>query len=120
MKPTPNRNGAPPSTAKPAGPRDTTPYAVSLLERCASISKLQTFNSAVGVAGLSTMLSADGPITVFAPTDRAFRKMPATEREALLADPARLAELIRHHVVSGRVKAPTAAKPRSVTPDFGD
>lgn len=120
MKPTTKQNGAPPLTAKSDAPRDNTPYAVSLLERCASIPKLQTFNSAVGVAGLSRMLSGDGPITIFAPTDRAFSKMPPIERESLLADPERLAELIRHHVVSGRVKAPTVTKPRSVTPDFGD
>jgi uncharacterized surface protein with fasciclin (FAS1) repeats len=144
MKPTNKENGALPSTANPdtqaaeatspvrrsarrsARParertrREGTPYAVSLLERCASIPKLHTFSDAIGFAGLSDLLSGEGPITIFAPTDRAFDKIPPVQRSALLQDPARLAELIRHHVVTGRVKAPQETKPRSVTPDFGD
>lgn len=145
MKPSTKPNGAPPSSAKQHTPADETPatsrragkrpirkrtsdrirlepspYAESLLERCASIPRLQAFSSAVGAAGLADLLRGDGPITIFAPTDRAFEKIPLDERTALLADSARLAELIRHHVINGRVKAPKESKPRSVTPVFGD
>jgi uncharacterized surface protein with fasciclin (FAS1) repeats len=145
MKPSTKPNGAPPSTAKQHTPADEapatngkagkrpmrkrtgeririepSPYAESLLERCASIPRLQAFSSAIGTAGLADLLRGDGPITIFAPTDRAFDKIPLDERTALLANSVRLAELLRHHVVNGRVKAPRQTKPRSVTPEFGD
>ena len=146
MKPSTKPNGAPPSTAKQHVQADDTPtrngkapkraartrrtgdrvrqerspYAESLMERCSSISRLQAFSSAVGVAGLADLLRGDGPLTIFAPTDRAFEKIPLDERTALLGDSVRLAELIRHHVVSGRVKAPRELKPRSATPQFGE
>ena len=145
MKPSTKPNGAPPSSAKhntqadetpatngKAGKRpmrkrtddrirlEPSPYAESLLERCASIPRLQAFNSAVGAAGLADLLRGDGPITIFAPTVRAFDKIPQDERTALLADSTRLAELIRHHIINGRVKAPRVTKPRSVTPAFGE
>jgi len=99
---------------------DASPYAESLMERCASIPRLQAFSAAIGTAGLGTLLRGDGPLTIFAPTDGAFDRLPSDQRDALLGDSSRLAELIRHHVVTGRVKAPRATRPRKVTPQFGD
>ena len=103
-----------------AEPDDRSPYAESLLEMCAATPRLKAFNSAVGAAGLAELLRGDGPFTIFAPTDRAFDKLPGDERDALLGDTERLTDLILHHVVSGRVKAPREKKPRKVTPQFGD
>lgn len=99
---------------------ERSPYAESLLEMCASTPRLKAFNSAIGTAGLAELLRGDGPLTIFAPTDRAFDKLPGDERDALLGDTERLTDLILHHVVTGRVKAPKDKKPRSVTPQFGD
>jgi uncharacterized surface protein with fasciclin (FAS1) repeats len=99
---------------------DTSPYAESLLEKFARHPRLQAFSSAIGTAGLATLLGGDGPLTIFAPTDKAFGKIPSEQLSALLGDSTRLAELIRHHVVAGRVKAPRVTRPRTVTPEFGD
>lgn len=99
---------------------ERSPYAESLLEMCAATPRLKAFNSAVGAAGLAKLLGGDGVLTIFAPTDRAFDKLPDNERAALLGDTERLTDLILHHVVSGRVKAPRDKKPRSVKPQFGD
>jgi uncharacterized surface protein with fasciclin (FAS1) repeats len=99
---------------------ERSPYAESLLEMCASTPRLKAFSSAIGTAGLAELLRGDGPLTIFAPTDRAFDKLPGDERDALLGDTERLTDLILHHVVSGRVKAPREKKPRSVTPQFGE
>lgn len=99
---------------------ERSPYAESLLEMCASTPRLKAFNSAIGTAGLAELLRGDGPLTIFAPTDRAFEKLPGEERDALLGDTERLTDLILHHVVSGRVKAPRDKKPRSVKPQFGE
>lgn len=100
--------------------RTESPYAESLLERCASTPRLQAFSAAIGTAGLAELLRGKGPITIFAPTDRAFSKIPSDQLAALLGDSAKLGQLLRHHVVTGRVKAPRASKPRTVKPSFGD
>ena len=96
------------------------PYTESLVEMSASTPRLQAFTAAISSAGLGGLLRNKGPFTIFAPTDKAFEKIPSDERAALLGDSARLAEVLRHHVVSGRVKAPRVRKPRTVTPEFGE
>ena len=45
------------------------------------------------------------PFTVFAPTDDAFKKLPAGTVESLLKDKAKLAAILTYHVVSGKVMA---------------
>ena len=105
----------------PSRATDTgSPYAESLEEMSASIPRLQAFTAAISTAGLGALLRAKGPFTIFAPTDHAFDKIPSAERAALLGDSARLADLLRHHVVSGRVKAPRVKKSRKVRPEFGE
>lgn len=59
--------------------------------------------AAVTSAGLADTLSGGGrgSFTVFAPTDAAFDKLPAGALDALMADPAKLKEVLLYHVVSG-------------------
>jgi uncharacterized surface protein with fasciclin (FAS1) repeats len=54
-------------------------------------------------ADLADDLMAEGPFTVFAPTQEAFAKLPAADLTALLADPVALAEVLLYHVVEGRI-----------------
>lgn len=64
---------------------------------------LKTLVTAVGVAGLGdTLNSADG-ITVFAPTDDAFAKIPKATLAKVLADKATLTKILTHHVVAGKL-----------------
>ena len=106
------------SPVKPAA--EPSPYiADSVFDACSAITRLNAFSKAVDDAGLTDMLRADGPITVFAPTDRAFEKMSDEERDNLFSDKVRLGEMLRHHVVIGRVKAPKL-KSHTVAPHFGD
>ena len=65
----------------------------------------QTLLAAAGAAGLVETLKGPGPFTVFAPTDAAFRKLPAGAVDALLANPERLRAVLLYHVVPGRVTA---------------
>jgi uncharacterized surface protein with fasciclin (FAS1) repeats len=66
----------------------------------------QTLEAAVIAAGLAEALSSEGPFTVFAPTDAAFAALGQETINALLADPtAALAEILKYHVVSGKVMA---------------
>ena len=67
---------------------------------------LKTLVAAVTEAGLvDTLNSAEG-ITVFAPTDDAFAKIPAKTLKKVLADKATLTAILTHHVV-----------PETLTPD---
>ena len=67
--------------------------------------RFTTLVAAVQAAGLVDALKADGPLTVFAPTDDAFSKLPEGTVEALLADPEALANILLYHVVDGRMMA---------------
>jgi uncharacterized surface protein with fasciclin (FAS1) repeats len=60
-----------------------------------------TFASAVKAAGLTDELAAKGPFTVFAPTDEAFRKLPAGGYDRLLKDVGKLKAILNYHVVPG-------------------
>jgi uncharacterized surface protein with fasciclin (FAS1) repeats len=75
-----------------------------------------TLEAAVVAAGLVDALSGDGPFTVFAPTDAAFAALPAGTIEALLADPTgALADVLKYHVVSGKVMSGQLTNEQHVT-----
>lgn len=76
--------------------------------------RLGVFVDYMRAAGLAALLLEEGPYTVFAPTDRAFLKIPLRERDALLSDRRRLGEVMRGHVVAGSVHAPTSSTPLTV------
>jgi uncharacterized surface protein with fasciclin (FAS1) repeats len=60
-----------------------------------------TFAAAINAAGLTAELGAKGPFTVFAPTDEAFRKLPAGAYDNLVKDAGKLKAVLNYHVVSG-------------------
>ena len=61
--------------------------------------------AAAHAAGLVETLAGDGPLTVFAPTDEAFDRLPDGTIEALLEDEEKLAAILTYHVVPGAVTA---------------
>jgi len=81
------------------------PPTKNIIEMAAAAAYLTTFAAAVKVAGLTEVLSGKGPYTVFAPTDEAFKKLPAGSYEALLKDPGRLKAVLQYHVISGHFMA---------------
>jgi transforming growth factor-beta-induced protein len=66
-----------------------------------------TLVAAVQAAELVDALRGEGPLTVFAPTDEAFAKLPPDLVTALLLpeNKEKLQELLLYHVVAGRVLA---------------
>jgi uncharacterized surface protein with fasciclin (FAS1) repeats len=68
---------------------------------------LKTLVTAVGKAGLVDTLNSADALTVFAPTDDAFAKIPAKDLQAVLADKALLTKILTHHVIAGQL-APDA------------
>jgi uncharacterized surface protein with fasciclin (FAS1) repeats len=87
----------------------------SILETAAARGTFSTLGGAIRTAGLVDLMSGKGPLTLFAPTDEAFARMPHLEREALLNDKASLAEVLTYHLVRERVKAPRVGTPRTAT-----
>ena len=71
-----------------------------------------TLVSAVTAAGLGETLSGTGPFTVFAPSNAAFAKVDKATLDGLMmpASKAKLAALLKYHVVAGNVKAADLAK----------
>jgi uncharacterized surface protein with fasciclin (FAS1) repeats len=67
--------------------------------------ELSTFAKLAKQSGLQSTLEGAGPITVFAPTDEAFKALPAATMDKLAKDPDALKALISYHVVPGTVKS---------------
>ncbi|MFI0719351.1 fasciclin domain-containing protein [Streptomyces sp. NPDC021224] len=67
---------------------------------------LSTLVTAVQKAGLVDTLNNAQGITVFAPTDAAFAKLPKATLDKVLADKAMLTKILTYHVVGQPVKAP--------------
>lgn len=64
---------------------------------------LTTLVTAVGEADLVDTLNSADALTVFAPTDDAFAKIPAKDLKAVLADKDTLTKILTHHVVAGQL-----------------
>ena len=92
------------SAADPMTPAVAQPDIVAA---AASKSELSTLVTAIKAAELVTVLQGQGPFTVFAPTNAAFKKLPEGQLEELLKPENRmkLAKILKGHVIKGRVKA---------------
>ena len=75
---------------------------------------LSTTVTAIKKAGLVCALSCAGPLTVFAPTNEAWAKIPKDQREGLLNDPKRLKDVLEYHVVKGKYDAASLDGKRSI------
>ena len=71
-----------------------------------------TLVAAVKAAGLVDTLESPGPFTVFAPTNAAFKKLPAGTVETLLKpeNKSTLTKVLTYHVVAGRMTSVDIAK----------
>ena len=87
------------------------PEQRNIVEVAAGAKTFGTLIAAAKAAGLAEALMGDGPFTVFAPTDEAFAKLPKGTVESLLKpeNKAKLAEILKYHVISGRIDAAAAA-----------
>jgi len=81
----------------------------NLVEIIRSEKGLTLFLKAVEAAGLEGALQRETPLTVFAPSDDAFQKLPEGSLDALLQkeNRSRLAGLLLGHVLPGRVRLGT-------------
>ncbi|HET59991.1 MAG TPA: fasciclin domain-containing protein, partial [Chloroflexi bacterium] len=78
---------------------------MDIVDTAVTDGRFTTLAAALTAADLIDTLKGEGPFTVFAPTDDAFAKLPASTVEALLEDIPALTDILLYHVVEGRVKA---------------
>ena len=78
---------------------------VSVADTLANTPSLSTLNGLVASAGLTDTLKGSGPFTVFAPSNDAFKAVPAKTMEDLTKHPEKLKELLTYHVLPGKTLA---------------
>lgn len=83
----------------------TTTTPVNLAETIAKTPTLSTLSSLVAKAGLTETLKTGGPFTVFAPTDEAFKAVPASTMDDLAKHPEKLKDVLTYHVIPGKTVA---------------
>jgi uncharacterized surface protein with fasciclin (FAS1) repeats len=86
---------------------DTVILPKDIVDTAVAAGAFETLVAAVKAAGLVETLKGEGPFTVFAPTDDAFKKLPAGTVESLLEpeNKDKLAAILTYHVVPGKVMA---------------
>jgi uncharacterized surface protein with fasciclin (FAS1) repeats len=84
-----------------------TANAANIVQTAAAAGQFQTLLAAATAAGLAPALSGHTKLTVFAPTDAAFARLPKGTVESLLKpeNKAQLVALLQYHVVPGVIRA---------------
>ena len=85
----------------------------NIVQTAAGAGQFKTLVKLVTSAGLVSALSGKQKLTVFAPTDAAFAKVPEATLTALGRDKAKLKKVLLYHVVKGEVKAAQVVKLKS-------
>ena len=85
--------------------------AADIVDTAVKAGQFNTLAAALKAAGLVDTLKGPGPFTVFAPTDEAFKKLPAGTVESLLKpeNKAKLVGILTYHVVPGKVMSSALA-----------
>jgi transforming growth factor-beta-induced protein len=92
-------------TAMPEPTATPEPEPMDIVDTAIADGRFETLVAAVQAAGLVEALKAEGPLTVFAPTDDAFAALPEGTVEALLNDIPALTNILLYHVLEGKVMA---------------
>jgi uncharacterized surface protein with fasciclin (FAS1) repeats len=83
----------------------TRPVPADVAQTLANTPSLSTLNTLVTQAGLTDTLKAAGPFTVFAPSNDAFKAVPAKTMAELAKNPEQLKALLAYHVVPAKLMA---------------
>jgi uncharacterized surface protein with fasciclin (FAS1) repeats len=103
------------STSAATTAKTTTASQTNIVQTAAAAGQFKTLVSLVKQAGLAGALSRRGALTVFAPTDAAFAKVPKKTLAALAKNKAELKAVLLYHVVKGKVTVAQASKLTSAT-----
>ena len=80
----------------------------TIAETVARTPQLSTLSKLLADAGLTDTLRGAGPFTVFAPSDEAFKAVPAKTMAELTANKELLKSVLTYHVLAGKVGAADA------------
>lgn len=83
----------------------TTPQPATIAATAARTPQLSTLTKLIADAGLTETLAGAGPYTVFAPSDEAFKAVPAKTMAELAANKELLRSVLTYHVVPGKLMA---------------
>ena len=83
----------------------TTQAPATIADTAARTPQLSTLTRLLAEAGLTDTLRGPGPFTVFAPSDAAFKAVPAATMAQLATDKELLRSVLTFHVVPGKVMA---------------
>ncbi len=86
----------------------------NIVQTAAGAGQFKTLLKLAKQAGLVGALGGKGPLTVFAPTDAAFAKVPKATLAALAHNPKELRAVLLYHVLKGRITAAKLVKLHSV------
>ena len=85
-----------------------------IVDTAVAAGSFDTLAALLKQAGLVKTLKGKGPYTVFAPTDKAFSKVPKATLDALAKDKAKLKSVLLYHVAKGRLTAAKVVKRSSI------
>jgi uncharacterized surface protein with fasciclin (FAS1) repeats len=96
------------ASAHPASPKK------DIVETAVAAGKFDTLTTLLKQAGLVKALKGEARHTVFAPTDKAFSKVPKETLDALAKDKAKLRAVLLYHVANGKLPAAKVVKRHSI------
>jgi uncharacterized surface protein with fasciclin (FAS1) repeats len=97
-----------------ASPSSSTASDKNIVQTANEAGQFKTLVALVKRAGLAGALSGSTKLTVFAPTDKAFAKVPQSTLRKLQRNRALLRSVLLYHVAKGNVKAAQVVKLRTV------
>jgi uncharacterized surface protein with fasciclin (FAS1) repeats len=83
-----------------AGPASAQPK--DIVDTAVAAGSFTTLAKLLTAADLIDVMKRPGPYTVFAPTDEAFAKVPKDVLDGLAKDKAKLAEVLKYHVLTSK------------------
>ena len=86
----------------------TTPAPTTIADAAARTPQLSTLTKLLADAGLTDTLRSAGPFTVFAPSDEAFKAVPAKTMAELASNKELLKSVLTYHVLAGKISSADA------------
>lgn len=94
-------------------------HARNIIDTAATAGTFSSWLNAVREAGLEQALKEQGPYTVFAPSDEAFAKLPAAQRDAL-KDKETLVKVVKLHMAAGKILLKEAKEGTQIKTEAGE
>ena len=92
----------------------------NIVEMALDEGSLDMFVQALQSTGLSEELAEEGPFTVFAPSDGAFRQLSPDSLNDLMSSPDELKTVLAYHIAQGKIMASQVDKSHKVKTLLGE